>query len=401
MRLWGAIGFGFCSFVAGFIISKTKFGWNGIFILYWILMALSFMFLGFVFFKRSNLVYQSFHDEPEKTEAEIEKSGLAESICADDWKQMAPLEGVETGEILESEVEPKVQTKINEDDDEGIVELNFDIFDNGEKEMEHPNLQVKDNTSSASSMTKNLLSIFSNQETLLFFLIILVGGFSAGVIDTFLYVHLKQLGGQELLMGSARAITCIAEIPFFQYATSLIKRFGEQGVLNVALVVYVIRLGYYSLLDHLPLWAVLPAETLHGFTFAALWAASTSYGYKIAPPQMKTTVQGLVNGVHWGVGFGCGALIGGYMFDQYGAVVLFRSTAVVVAIVLCCSILQKQCLKVTRFLLASRKEKELTLSKKNSSRFVTVPCSDLERSPASGIGSGPSEIPKRKPINSE
>lgn len=31
-----------------------------------------------------------------------------------------------------------------------------------------------------------------------------------------------------------------------------------------------------------PCW-VLPAEVLHGLTFAAMWAATTSYAYEIAP----------------------------------------------------------------------------------------------------------------------
>ncbi len=39
----------------------------------------------------------------------------------------------------------------------------------------------------------------------------------------------------------------------------------------MALVCLAIRLFYYSLL-HEP-WAVLPAELLHGITFAAMWSA--------------------------------------------------------------------------------------------------------------------------------
>lgn len=30
-------------------------------------------------------------------------------------------------------------------------------------------------------------------------------------------------------------------------------------------------------------WWVLPAEVLHGLTFAAMWAATTDYAHQIAP----------------------------------------------------------------------------------------------------------------------
>jgi len=73
------------------------------------------------------------------------------------------------------------------------------------------------------------------------------------------------------VMGVSRLITCAAEVPFFHYSQRLIDRVGVNGVLAMACACYVLRFLYYANLT--TPWAVLPAELLHGVTFAAMWAA--------------------------------------------------------------------------------------------------------------------------------
>ncbi|OUC50072.1 hypothetical protein D917_04796 [Trichinella nativa] len=55
-------------------------------------------------------------------------------------------------------------------------------------------------------------------------------------------------------------------------------------------------------------------------THAAVWAAATSYISLATPPQFKSSAQGLLQGLHHGLGRGCGALFGGtqLMFRAYG-----------------------------------------------------------------------------------
>ena len=91
------------------------------------------------------------------------------------------------------------------------------------------------------------------------------------------------------LMGVSRFITCAAEVPFFHFSQQLIDRVGVNGVLAMACVCYVLRFLYYA---HLTTpWAVLPAELLHGVTFAAMWAASVSKAHQLAPEGMGATAQ--------------------------------------------------------------------------------------------------------------
>ncbi|CAM9257154.1 unnamed protein product, partial [Phaeothamnion confervicola] len=158
------------------------------------------------------------------------------------------------------------------------------------------------------------------------FFIVTLSGAWAGIIDTFLFVRLDELGGSGTLLGLARAIMCAAEVPVFQVTGRVIDRWGVKAVLAAAQVAYIMRFTYYALLTN-P-WMVLPVEVLHGITFAALWNATTAFAHAVAPPGMQSTLQGIATTLHWGVGFGCGAVGGGVLYQRTGAVLTFGLGAV-------------------------------------------------------------------------
>lgn len=82
---------------------------------------------------------------------------------------------------------------------------------------------------------------------------------------------------------------------------------------------------YYALL--VTPWAVLPAELLHGLTFAAMWAACVKHGSDIAPPGLAATMQGIVSGVWSGLGRSCGNIVGGILHTHFGHKWMFLLTA--------------------------------------------------------------------------
>ncbi|XP_003378384.1 transporter, major facilitator family, partial [Trichinella spiralis] len=60
-------------------------------------------------------------------------------------------------------------------------------------------------------------------------------------------------------------------------------------------------------------------------THAAVWAAATSYISLATPPQFKSSAQGLLQGLHHGLGRGCGALFGGLIITYTGTQLMFRA----------------------------------------------------------------------------
>lgn len=55
-----------------------------------------------------------------------------------------------------------------------------------------------------------------------------------------------------------------------------------------------------------------------GVTHAAIWAACISYLSAAVPPELRTSAQGILQGLHLGLGRGCGAMIGGVLVNYFG-----------------------------------------------------------------------------------
>jgi hypothetical protein len=188
--------------------------------------------------------------------------------------------------------------------------------------MQRQMQQQKDKTGTdgKNEQLRRLGGVFCTSRMGVFLCVVFCSGLASGFIDTFLYVHLAELGASGTLMGMARFITCAAEVPFFRVSAVLIDRLGVFGVLAVAQLAYVVRQLWYASLDRATLWWVLPCEVLHGLTFAALWSACCYFGAAMAPPGLKASMQGVVGGVHWGLGQGTGMVLGGVLFGSFGGV---------------------------------------------------------------------------------
>lgn len=55
-----------------------------------------------------------------------------------------------------------------------------------------------------------------------------------------------------------------------------------------------------------------------GITHAAVWAACCSYIAHNTPQQLRSSAQGVLQGIHHGLGRGCGAVIGGWFVTYFG-----------------------------------------------------------------------------------
>ncbi|XP_019640591.1 PREDICTED: major facilitator superfamily domain-containing protein 6-like [Branchiostoma belcheri] len=178
------------------------------------------------------------------------------------------------------------------------------------------------NQSEQHNMAHHIRQLICKKNVIVFLSVLFVLGSSFGVLETFAFWFLKDLGGSQLLLGLCLTVNCIAEVPFFFFSGKLIEKISHKGVFTVALFFFALRFLLLSLLVD-PWWAI-PVEVLHGTTYGAMFAASTTYASQIAPPGMEATMQGVMGAVFMGVGWASGSLIGGALFDRYGGVVLFR-----------------------------------------------------------------------------
>ena len=144
-------------------------------------------------------------------------------------------------------------------------------------------------------------------------------GFGNGFISTFLFWHLREMGGLQILLAFVSLINSIAEVIFYVIAERLMGYVGHFRLIYIGLFFFSARFFYYSFLRQ-P-WLVLPIEITHGMTSAAIRSSLISYirqegatGY---------ILHGLFSGVQSGLGFSIGGLVGGLMVHEYGHSVTF------------------------------------------------------------------------------
>ena len=191
-------------------------------------------------------------------------------------------------------------------------------------------------SSSAATMSAILLIFADNRNSsLAFAACIAFSGMGFGVIESFLFIRLGSLGASGLLLGLARFVMTIVEVPVFWYAQAAVdwivkawavpKRLAQWVLLLVTQMAFVLRFSYYAVL--VDPWWVFPAELLHGFTFAMMWKLSVDYASDLATehvPQSHGTMQTLLGGLHFGLSAGLGSALGGVVYDFQGPVFLFR-----------------------------------------------------------------------------
>ncbi|KAB5526215.1 hypothetical protein PHYPO_G00149120 [Pangasianodon hypophthalmus] len=157
-------------------------------------------------------------------------------------------------------------------------------------------------------------------------------GFGYGFVFTFLYWHLQDLNGTPTLFGVCSILSHVSELAAYFTSHKLIELVGHIRVLYIGLACNTARYLYISYLNNA--WTVLPMEVLQGVTHAAVWAACISYLSAAVPPALRTSAQGILQGLHLGLGRGCGAMLGGILANSFGPAKTFRGIGMTSLVIL-------------------------------------------------------------------
>jgi len=164
--------------------------------------------------------------------------------------------------------------------------------------------------------------------------VVLVTAVLLQIVDVFRFPFLASVGASNALLGGSLAVTAASEAPFFFVTSALLRRVSLKAALCCVLAGYAVRFVYYSAIGAPPLedpaWT-LPAELLHGFTFALGWAAATQYVAVLLPPELAASAQGLLAAVQWGLGSALGSAGGGAVARAFGWRAMWRAGAALAA----------------------------------------------------------------------
>ncbi len=169
----------------------------------------------------------------------------------------------------------------------------------------------------------------SNRTWLLFLFLVFAGGAGQAVIHNYLFLHMSDLGANNILMGLALTFATISELPVFFFSNQLLLRWSAKSLFVFAALIYVFRALALSFIT-VP-WMILITQLLHGLTFSVMWVAGVSFANDIAPPGYSATAQGILSGVFMGIATATGTFFGGILFQDFGGAMMYRIMAIAVA----------------------------------------------------------------------
>jgi len=154
-------------------------------------------------------------------------------------------------------------------------------------------------------------------------LMIAIWGIGESAIGSFLFLHIKSLGGSSTLMGIALSISLVGEIVAFSIANKIQAKIGPARMMLLSFLVLFAWLFGLSLIRNPN--AIPFFQVFGGAGYALIQSGSVAYVNARAPKELGTTAQAIRGGVLSGLGVGTGALISGVIYETSGSVVLFRN----------------------------------------------------------------------------
>eukprot|EP00468_Gymnochlora_sp_CCMP2014_P002804 CAMPEP_0167749390 /NCGR_PEP_ID=MMETSP0110_2-20121227/5379_1 /TAXON_ID=629695 /ORGANISM="Gymnochlora sp., Strain CCMP2014" /LENGTH=362 /DNA_ID=CAMNT_0007634535 /DNA_START=282 /DNA_END=1370 /DNA_ORIENTATION=+ len=288
IRLWAALGWALAAFSMGFI--------------YQYFLDLKYMFVVFLICMAGNIPIWLFCAPSSKSNSEKPKiEGVDEKLLDEEAKE----DDSEIGRYEHSDA------NISEEDRQAAAEMK-------QKQKEVQNQPY----------FKRLKMFLGSLEasSIQAMIVVIPMGAAYGLINALLFVYLKSLGASEILLGTSILLNVVTEVPCFVFSQTLRDKYGVRSILYIGMAAYAIRCGWYAWISN-P-WAVVPAELLHGVTFALVWSSLAVLATELAPTDggLQATAQGLFSLLFNGLGAGLGGIGGGYLYEIIGPRYVFAIT---------------------------------------------------------------------------
>ena len=171
----------------------------------------------------------------------------------------------------------------------------------------------------------NLGRVIKDNRWIAFLVGSLLMGISFSFITNYFYLFLEDLGAPSSLTGLSVATSVVLELPFFIFSAALIRKISARGLIIFSFFVLILRLLFSSMLTN-PYWGIA-VNMLHGPFYSTYWAGSVNYAREIAPRGLGASAQALFAASFFGLGGIVGALLGGWLFIQFGPPIMFQTGA--------------------------------------------------------------------------
>ena len=187
-----------------------------------------------------------------------------------------------------------------------------------------PTPQVVSSTGKQGS--SGFIKLLLRPQVIAFFVICFLVQFGHGAYYTFYSVLMVDVGYSRTEVGLLWAVGVVAEVVVFIYMHWMIKRWGIRAIMIVSLLMCVMR---WFLIGVVPesLLIMLFAQTLHAATFGCLHAVGIALVHQYFTTQTHGQGQALFSSIGFGLGGALGAVVSGFLWDDYGAFYTFALSA--------------------------------------------------------------------------
>jgi MFS transporter, PPP family, 3-phenylpropionic acid transporter len=147
-----------------------------------------------------------------------------------------------------------------------------------------------------------------------------------GVDMTFSGIYMTHLGGGAGLVGLLFGLSAMFELPAMRLSTPLVRRAGGPATLLIAYGCFAIAyLGYAA--SPAP-WVMVAFSLFRGLAFGLFYASTVHLIHELAPPAWRSTFQGIMNALAFGLAQLISRPAAGAIYDSIGPSAAFVTAGV-------------------------------------------------------------------------
>lgn len=173
-------------------------------------------------------------------------------------------------------------------------------------------------------------TLLSDRLFALFLLGTLLEWTAVEAVNSFLSIRIVELGGSDVAVGGAWALSAVAQVPVMFFYARMASRTGLGPLIVVGAAVFAVRAAASALSGQAEMLVLL--TTLEGVGFAFFICGAVAFVAQRSSTSLVATGQGLLSGLTFGLGRVVGSSGGGQLAEGLGIAGLFGLAALLGAV---------------------------------------------------------------------
>lgn len=166
--------------------------------------------------------------------------------------------------------------------------------------------------------TLTLKELYGNKSLMYLAVFIILYGITCAPVHSYLNLYFTELNTGNNMVGFAYAIMAASEIPLFLIGTKLLKRWGADKIILIAVFIMLLRFVVYGFVPS-P-YVALFICAFQGITLPFFLVGIVDCLHRLLPEGRDATAQSLIWGLFLGVGQAFGNLFIGGLIDRIGMI---------------------------------------------------------------------------------